>query len=228
MDKEGIRILKSVLLLMLVMFVAIPHAQAQRTVPFAQTFAEPKPEPEVPEVRTSGVFDGVTVFRNIIFGLSRADVVRLEKTAPYKEDGDSLYYVYQPDEFRRTIRYDFENGKLVRIHHSVVELHFPHLGRVVEMYYDVQNKMSELYGAYANMELFWKNKKYAKHPDYWGRALFSGDLRMVTLWTPPGVNITLDCYHDGNDYHFYYTLEPVQASAPSPNAIDLPPQQPTP
>lgn len=227
MDQEGIRILKSALLLMLLMFVAIPPAQAQQIVPTAQTFAKKPPEPEAPRVRTSGVFDGVTVFRNIIFGLGREDVRRLEKAVAYKEDDTSLYYVYQPDEFRRTIRYDFEDDKLVRIHHSVVELHFPHLGRVVEMYYDVQNRMSELYGEPAGMELFWKNKRYEKYPDYWGRALFSGDLRMVTRWTPPGVTITLDCYHDGNDYHFYYTLEPVQAGAASRNAIDLQ-QQPTP
>lgn len=228
MDKEGTRILKSVLLLMVMMLVAIPVAQAQRTVPVPQDFSTPKPKAEEPRVRTSGVFDGVTVFRNIIMGLSREDVRRLEKLPPYKEDAASLYYVYKPDEFRRTIRYDFADDKLVRIYHEVVELHFPHLGRVIDMYYDVQSKMSDLYGEPADMQLFWKNKRYEQYPDYWGRALFSGDLRLMTLWTPPGVTITLDCYYDGTDYHLNYTFEPVQASAAPRNAIDLPQQQPAP
>lgn len=222
MDKEGIRIVKAVLLLMLILFAAAPAAHAQ------QQAAPPQAPAEAPRVRSSGVFDGITVFRNIIMGLSRADVRRIEKLPPYKEDETSLHYVYKPDEFRRTIRYDFENDKLVRIHHAVVELHYPNFGRTVDMYYDVQNKMSELYGEPSDMQLFWKNRKYEQHPDYWGRALFSGDLRMVTLWTPPGVTITLDCYHDGKQYHMHYTFEPVRAAEAPANAIDLPqpPQQP--
>lgn len=205
------------LLLMVAMFAALSASMPAG----AQDTAQAVRQAPIP---SSGVVDGLTVYHDLAFGVGKDDVRAYEKAAFYKEEGDSLYFLYKPDFFRRLIRYDFGDDKLVRIHHSIVEFHFPNAGRVVETYYDVLEELRGLYGEPAATDLFWKDKRYEKYPDYWGRALYSRDLRMVTRWTLPDAAITLECYHDGRYYQLHYTIESASVSVQPPprNAIDLP------
>lgn len=161
------------------------------------------------------------VYRNFIWGVSKEDVRKYETAAFYKEEGDSLYFLYQPDFFRRLIRYDFKDDKLVGVRHEVVELNLPNSSRIVDMAYEEQKNLTDLFGEPSAKDFFWKNRRYEKHPDYWGRALYSRDLRIRITWLPPGAKVVMEAFYDGMQYQIYYTIEQLAKEAAPANAIDL-------
>ena len=194
--------MKTVLLFIALMFIAAPDARAAEQI----------------------------VYRNFIWGVSKQDVLKFETATFYKEEGDSLYFLFKPDRFRRMIRYDFKDNKLVGIRFEVVEYREAVSGNVINMFYDVEKELTNLYGAPVS-EALWKNKRYEKHPDYWGRALYGGDLRLRNTWNPPGAKIEENAYYDGMLYQMFYTIEKTDGTAaPNQNAIDLsaPPAATTP
>ena len=128
------------------------------------------------------------VYRNFIWGVSKEDVRRYEKAVFYKEEGNSLYFLLKPDRFRRMIRYDFKGDKLTGIRFEVVEYREAISGNVVNMFYDVEKELTGFYGP-PKSEAFWKNKRYQKYPAYWGRPLYSGDLRLKNSWNLPDATV---------------------------------------
>jgi hypothetical protein len=166
---------------------------------------------------------GRTMFRNFIFGVTKQDVRKYESAPFYKEEGDSLFFLYQPDYFRRMVRYDFVDNKLIRMTHDVEELVLPNPYRILEMSQDTQAGLTKLYGDPARQEFFWKDKQYEKVPEAWGRALYSRDLQIQISWDLPDATLVQQTYYDGNQYQIRYVFEQkgaVKEDAPH-NAIDL-------
>ena len=162
------------------------------------------------------------VYRNFIWGVSKEDVRRYEKAVFYKEEGNSLYFLLKPDRFRRMIRYDFKGDKLTGIRFEVVEYREAISGNVVNMFYDVEKELTGFYGP-PKSEAFWKNKRYQKYPAYWGRPLYSGDLRLKNSWNLPDATVEEHAYYDGMMFQLFYTIvKKDDTGAPSGNAIDLP------
>lgn len=160
-------------------------------------------------------------FRNFIWGVSKDDVKQYETAVLYKEEPDTLYYVYKPDYFRRAIRYDFQNDRLVGIRHSVEDFTYPNSQRIVEDSQDLQQELTKQYGEPSAQEFFWKNKQYEKFPTYWGRSLYSKDLVIQITWLLADAKIVLHTSRPGPYYNLYYTIEPLGADGSSPYAIDL-------
>jgi hypothetical protein len=192
--------LKTVLLLIALIFTAVPQAQA------AQTQQQ-------------------IVYRNFVWGVSKEDVRQYETAVFYKEEGDSLYFLLKPDRFRRMLRYDFKDNKLAAVRFEVVEYREAISGNVVNMFYDVEKELTDLYGP-GKAEAVWRNKRYQDHPDYWGRALYGGNLRLKTTWTPPGAVIEEQAYYDGIAYQLFYTIVKTSDKGADTNAIDLAPAAP--
>ena len=178
---------------MAVLFVCVPHARA------AEPFS----------------------YRNFIWGVNKEDVRKYEKAVFYKEEGDSLFFLLNPDRFRRLIRYDFKDDKLAAIRFEYVELRLPYSGQIIDKFYDEQKALTELYGDPASEDAFWKDKRYQNHPAYWGRALYGRDLRLQTTWTPPGSTVVLQTYYDGRYYQLFYTMQ-KNVAVENTNAITLP------
>ena len=193
--------LKTLLILITVIFAAISHAHAADAPlqPAQQQFT----------------------YRNFIWGVGKEDVRQFETAVFYKEEGNSLYFLLRPDQYNRMIRYDFKDDKLVGIRFEVVEFREPISGNVVNMFYDTEQELSELYGP-GKAQALWIGKRYQNHPMYWGRALYGRDLRLKTTWTPPGALVEAQAYYDGIVYQLFYTIVKTQDSGPNANAIALP------
>ena len=206
MDRKGVILLKPLFLFVLMLLCAAPEVRAQDAA---------APAPEKP------VLTGKVMYRNFILGVSKEDVRKYETAAFYKDEGTSLYFLYEQDFFRRQIRYDFDNNKLVGIRHDVFELSLPNSLRIIEMIQDEEKHLTELYGPPAKSEFFWKSKKYEKFPEYWGRALYQQDLQIQITWALADAEIVLQAYHDGRFYQLHYTIQPLAKPAGNANVIDL-------
>lgn len=198
--------MKTVFLAIALIFTAVPLARAAE--------AEPAQTQQI-------------VYRNFIWGVTKEDVRQFETAVFYKEEGDSLYFLLKPDRFRRMIRYDFKDNKLVGIRFEVVEYREAISGNVVNMFYDLEKELTALYGE-GKSEAVWRSKRYEKYPEYWGRALYRGDLRLKTTWSPPGALIEEQTYYDGIAYQLFYTIVKTEDDGPNTNAIALPGASQTP
>lgn len=148
-----------------------------------------------------------TIFRNFVWGASKDDVRQFESAKFYKEEGDSLFFVEQPDDFRRLIRYDSKDGKLWGARYEYQELFFPNANKVLDRYADEEFLLEKLYGKPLEEKFIWKDRTYRNFPQFWARALFEENLRIETVWQVNDTRITLYCYYDGAIYQLYYTLE---------------------
>lgn len=207
-------LLKPLFLFVLMLLCAAPDVRAQDAAPVV---------PAAPAVQTpqKPALTGKVMYRNFILGVSKEDVRKYETAAFYKDEGTSLYYLYEQDFFRRQIRYDFDNNKLVGIRLDVMELSMPNSLRIIEMIQDEEKALTDLYGPPAKSEFFWKSKKYEKFPEYWGRALYQKDLQIQITWALADAEIVLQAYHDGRFYQLHYTIQPLAEPAARTNALDL-------
>lgn len=167
------------------------------------------------------VVPGQAQFRYFVWGVSPADVTKFETAKYYKTDGDSVYFLERLEkrDFRRVIRYDFQDGLLWRGQYEFQELTYPDPTLILNMYEDIKRQLVGVYGDPVQDDYFWKDKKYLNHPDYWPRALRMGDLRMKTVWEIEGTKATLILERSEPNYNLVYTAEkfdPKEKPKPQP------------
>lgn len=152
-------------------------------------------------------------FRGFIWGAGKEDVRRFERAAFYKEEGESLFFVEKADgDLRRVIQYDFEDGKLARAQSHYPEYHETSPDPVLDKIAEETAALKDIYGAPDREELIWNDETYEYYPQFWGRALRRGDLRIVSAWETINTVIRLESFHDG-DYYQIRTIAEDKALA---------------
>lgn len=164
------------------------------------------------------------VFRDFIWGVGKEDVRAFESARWYKDEGDSSFFVEKPDKFRRTIRYDFQDGKLWRTYYGWNELHYADPMLIFEEAAKLQVSLEEIYGEPDKEEIEWLDNRYRNQGRLLGSALRNGDIRVRTIWTLPDALVVMAFYHDGEHYQLHYTVEqPGKAEATGgTNILNLP------
>ena len=123
-------------------------------------------------------------FRGFVWGVSMQDVRKFEKAAFYKEEGDSLYYLEQlsKTDFVRHIRYDFAGDKLVGARYELKNMAFSSPETAVDVYDSIKSKIDRARRVKGEESFVWRNKTYLNYPEFWPRAVRSGDLKMQSHW----------------------------------------------
>ncbi len=148
------------------------------------------------------------IFRNFVWGVSKEDVRDYETAVFYKEEGNSLFFLLKPDDYRRQIRYDFTNGGLSAARFEYVEYTPPTADIVFKAFYDEEAALKAKFGDPVKEDFTFKDKTYKNYPQFWGRSLLGQDLQIRIEWAAQGTRIVLYCHHDGFAYQLYYTMEP--------------------
>lgn len=165
-------------------------------------------------------------FRNFIWGATPDDVLKFETAKYYKTENGSLYFVDLPskDDFRRVVRYDFQNDKLWRGSYEYQELKNPNPNRILERYEDFKVELQKQYGEPTDELFIWKSKLYRNYPQFWGRALLSKDLKLRTEWELPDNKVELNVLYVGPGYDLFYTAEQssVVEKKTQGNLLDVP------
>jgi hypothetical protein len=172
----------------------------------------------------SAVAQTAPPFRNFIWDVSREDVRAYETAKWYRDDAESAFYVEQPDEFRRVIRYDFRGGKLWRAKFAYDDLQYPTPFMVFERAAAEQVELGKIYGTPTREEFLWNNVRYRPYPELLGSAFRSGDVRIRTTWEFPGSKVVMETFNDGAEYQLYYVAEKLSAPEmdSSRNILNLP------
>lgn len=183
MDWKGILILRALVFVFALLF-SLP-ALAQEVVPGQQSF------------------------RYFIWGVTPADVQKFETAKYYKEENGSLYFLElpSPKDFRRMIRYDFQDGKLWRGVYSYEELRDPHPLRILDIYEGVKKSLNNVYGEPGKEDYIWNNPTYKNYPEYWPRALGAGELNFHTEWKSPDSKVVLELAYGTPSYNLVYSAQ---------------------
>lgn len=148
-----------------------------------------------------------SVFRGMMWGAGKDDVKKFETALFDREADDVLYFFEKEGRKRVRVSYAFKDGKLWRGVREYRELHDPVSQAILEMSADTQIKMEKALGAPTSTEILWNDNEYEYYPQFWGRALRSGDLRIRVTWETPESRIRLETYYDGADYQITTTAE---------------------
>lgn len=159
------------------------------------------------------------IFRHFVWGATKSDVISYEKAQFYKSEENSTYYIetLPKQDFRRLIRYDFKEGKLWRGFYEIQDLTYPDPAKVLNLYEDMKRELIGLYGKPSQDLYTWKNKKYFDYPEFWGRALRSGDLKPSTHWDLADSTVVLELSRQDPYYSLQYTAQKKGEDAPVEN-----------
>ncbi|MFA5593594.1 MAG: hypothetical protein WC989_09825 [Micavibrio sp.] len=152
-------------------------------------------------------------FRGMIWGAGKEDVRRYEKALFDREENGRLYFLEQPDKYRRLIVYEFKDGELWRGQSAYRELHDPSPQAILDLFAQRQVALEQELGPPLHEEMVWKNGRYRYYPQFWGRALRDGDLRIRAVWEKEDSRIWLEVGHDGMFYELLHGAEQKSIAA---------------
>lgn len=151
----------------------------------------------------------VVQVRGFIWGVQKHDVRQYEQAVFWEEGDDFLRFFEDKENIRRVVEYDFRGGKLWRVHYDYRNLTPPNPDIVSDLYERQKSELTNLYGAPVAEKAVWRGRSgYRPYPELWGRALYSGNLRLVTEWQLLNTRIILQAYGEGQGfYKLFYTAE---------------------
>lgn len=123
-------------------------------------------------------------FRGFVWGVGKEDVKRYESAVFYEEKDNQISFLEKPSrkDYRRLIRYNFEKNKLVRASYEFQELIPPSPEPAVDLYEAMKAAVIRAKGKPLKEEFIWGDRLYAYYPQFWGRALRAGDLKIKSTW----------------------------------------------
>ncbi|PZO85444.1 MAG: hypothetical protein DI626_07365 [Micavibrio aeruginosavorus] len=154
----------------------------------------------------------VVQLRGFIWGVSKQDVRQYEQAVFWEEGDDYLRFFEDAGGYRRVIEYDFRGNRLWRMHYDYRELTPPNPDIVMNLYYDQQRALSSLYGEPSSDRMTGRSGRSVRvRPENWGRFLYGGDLRLVSVLNILDTRITLQAYGEGQGfYKLFYTAEKME------------------
>jgi len=166
------------------------------------------------------------VFRDFIWGVTEDDVLRYEKATYHKRDGNSLYFLLPRDKtyipsLKPMLKYDFKDGGLVSATYDYFDLESPDGQRILDLFTRHQSDLTDQFGKPSKEEFSWKNERYKKFPQFWGRSLYSRDLWLKTTWVQGDTEVVLQAYNQpgGAGYKLFYTASKIVPKTNAPTDI---------
>jgi hypothetical protein len=119
-------------------------------------------------------------FRNIKWGMTKAQVIQSGKGKPTSQDGELMYDI-AIDGYKFTLVYYFESNKLAKAvllystDHSSSETYY-------ESFLAIAGRMDTKYGSHSDLTV-WKDDLYKSSPKKWGFACSAGHVKFAYSWS---------------------------------------------
>jgi len=161
-------------------------------------------------------------FRNVAWGMTRAEVLAIEKEGRYlAQSGNQLLYDDLKVEGLDTLlSYNFNiEGKLYSAGYRFQQQHSNPTIYIYD-YNNVKDKLIETYGAPSSDKIVWADDLWKDDPNNWGMAVITGYLIYLAEWQTEATEIAL--FLSGDNYEvtnfgLVYTSRIVPSSTPAPS-----------
>ena len=152
------------------------------------------------ELKTGTISD----FRDLKWGMSLAQVKKIEKLKLLEEDNVSLKYDYVLMGMQCIVLYNFENGILVSARYTLKQKH--HDPALFNEDFDALRKhLSKMYGDPVNVQDIWKNDQFKSDKPQWGFAVSIGFLTRMVIWKTDETKIVLQM--EGQNHEIYLIIK---------------------
>ncbi len=128
-------------------------------------------------VRNDTSFD----FRNVRWGMSKAQVKNAEKAKQIKSDNEHLQYDLEFLGYTCQVIYFFEKDCLKKAELKIKQDHVDP-ARYFRDYEELKKYLKPIYGVPVSDRMDWKNEMYSNDPSKWGFAVSIGFLSCRTTW----------------------------------------------
>lgn len=137
-------------------------------------------------------------FRKAFWGMSQADVKKLESEKIEGESNDGLMYNDRVFGINCIVGYLFIKDKLYK---GVYDFSAPlnahsNSSDYLNDFETIKSKLNEKYGIPKKDKTIWKDELYKDKPSDWGTAVSAGQLVRFCEWGKPGSIITLQIFGD--------------------------------
>ncbi|MCD8554123.1 hypothetical protein [Seleniivibrio sp.] len=137
-------------------------------------------------------------FRNVNWGMSKAEVKKSEKAKLYKESNELIVYSSKILGKNVIIMYIFTQNKLVRAKYGVTEEH-SNKNRYIDDYDDLKGVLIKKYGKPITENEYWENDLFKDNYQNWGVAISVGHLSYFTNWETNSTKLILGLYGENFD-----------------------------
>ncbi len=167
-------------------------------------------------VLSDGKSSDFTFRNNIMFGMSKADVIKDEGKKPDHDTGNQILYLSECAGIDANLIYSFDDDGLWQAGYVFAEEH-SNDNLFVEDYEGVQALLVTKYGKPSTEGENWRDDLYKYEPSKKGFAISLGDLTMASFWTYQDYEIKH--IMDGDNYDIkhlviYQLLSKIDANDP--------------
>jgi len=141
--------------------------------------------------RTITSLGNIDIIRGLVWGISKENVKNYEKIIPVGEDEKSLFYVDDVFTFKSAIGYEFHNDKLWRAQIINEKYYFDPLERIPDIV-TIQTLLEEKFGEPTSENFIWLNDTEKDFPQFWGWAIYRGELKISVIWEFEDTQIKLN------------------------------------
>ena len=156
-------------------------------------------------VIASELKSGVTSdFRDVNWGMSLAQVKKIEKLKLLEDGKESLKYDYVLIGMKCNVLYNFKNDKLTKARYTIKQKHHdPALFN--EDFIALRKHLRLMYGAPVNVQDIWKNEQLKSDKSKWGFAVSIGFLTRMVIWKTEKTKIVL--HMEGQNHEISLTIK---------------------
>jgi len=129
-------------------------------------------------------------FRSATWGMSKSEVMKLEKSKLAQEETNSLAYQTDLAGFSTIAGYIFAGNKLTRGKYVLLENH-TNRNDYINDYKKLKGLLTKKYGDPEKDKTIWKNDLYKDDYEDWGMAISVGHLIYYTTWNTDRTEVTL-------------------------------------
>ena len=141
-----------------------------------------------------------THFRNVSWGMNKAQVVRLEGSPAFRENMDGLEVIEYSQKILDMdcmIGYVFAENKLSKARYSFLAKHADK-NLYFRDYRNIKDILTQKYGNPESEKTQWNEKAYRGDRSNWGLALSHGHLELDSLWLDSETKIQLRLFGRGD------------------------------
>lgn len=129
-------------------------------------------------------------FRNVKWGMSKAQVKSSESLDVGDETQDGLLYKTQILNKNVLLMYNFVDNRLISSVYLIKERHTNN-NDYIDDYETFKKTLTKKYGKPTTDKTIWKNNLYKDDPTHWGMAISMGHLLYVSEWETEDTKISI-------------------------------------
>ena len=131
------------------------------------------------------------IVRGLVWGVTPSMVLQYEQAELFGEEKNTLFYLDAMWGFKSLIGYEFSDDGLWRVRVFNEKDYRRNPPELIADMLKIQQNIADIYGEPTVIDFKWLDDKEKNYPEFWGWALYRGELDVVVQWDLDETEITM-------------------------------------